>query len=184
MNASNIDEKLRNCTKSVPQCNYWNVVNIIFFSMLKIDVWCTETTFHFSNFASMDCIFGVLSWLAWFLMPTHDECVSHWLNMNIVCNAVWVHAFTSKPMGYLNECHSLCIADWSEMRLHYGVSELESMCLWLSVFMLIPMQPQLSHTYTYMRNINLCNVLILINFCWRCRKVTWMNRVYGNLHAA
>lgn len=32
------------------------------------------------------------------------------------------------------------------------------------------------------RNINLCNVLILINSCWRCRKVTWMNRVYGNLH--
>lgn len=38
--------------------------------------------------------------------------------------------------------------------------------------------------FTCMRNINLCNVLILINFCWRCRKVTWMNRVYGNLHAA
>lgn len=82
------------------------------------------------------------------------------------------------PVHGLSEWSIHCWLKWNEIALRWSPGS--NRCVHPYAFCMCARVCVFVWGTESVRNINLCNVLILINFCWRCRKVTWMNRVYGN----
>lgn len=100
--------------------------------------------------------------------------IAHALFMH-ACPNSWIIWMNAIQYPLLIEVKWDCVIEspWAQIARTHVLMHLH-----LSVFFF-----SFSRTH-FVRNINLCNVFILINFCWRCRKVTWMDRVYGHFHRA
>lgn len=120
-----------------PRCNgHFGELDLVGVWLLMLPKMMNVWTIYWIRSVHAACVYTVAWMCVWWRHRFNRQCQCK--NSTVFGtnhNAVVFDSCANLFMDYLNECHSLCIADWSEMRLHYEVPQTlidvcMSVCRW------------------------------------------------------